>query len=252
VSRVHLRLVPSLPDRVVALCGLDDLDGALACCATLRRGLDSLLALEAFFAEGLTLVREHAGLPAPFSETYGVYLLVECGGRAGVGDAMLDSLGTLLERCAAVRETAVAQDPPARERLWAYRERHTEAVNALGVPHKLDVTLPFDRLAEFEHRVAPAIHALEPGARVVCFGHLGDGNLHVNVVGPAPDDERVDDVVLGLAASMQGSISAEHGIGAQKRHLLPIARGAADIDTMRAVKRAFDPDGLLHPGVLFP
>src|SRR5262249_23497038 len=95
VTRAHVRLVPSLPDRVGALCAFDDLEAALGCCAALRQRLDSLLALEAFFAAGLALVREHATLPAPFPDLYAVYVLVECGGRAGSGDLVSDALGSV-------------------------------------------------------------------------------------------------------------------------------------------------------------
>ena len=84
------------------------------------------------------------------------------------------------------------------------------------------------------------------------FGHLAMGNLHVNVVGPAPDDDTVDETVLRLAAAHGGSIAAEHGIGVAKVHLLALTRSPEEIDVMRRIKRAFDPDALLNPGVLLP
>jgi len=84
------------------------------------------------------------------------------------------------------------------------------------------------------------------------FGHIGAGNLHVNVLGPAPDDDAVDDAVLRLAAGHGGTISAEHGIGRAKAAVLHLSRSAAEIEAMRAVKSAFDPAGLLNPGILFP
>jgi FAD/FMN-containing dehydrogenase len=90
-----------------------------------------------------------------------------------------------------------------------------------------------------------------PGARAILFGHLGDGNLHVNVLGPADDDERADDAVLRLVASHGGSISAEHGIGMAKTPWLHLTRSEADIAAMRAIKDALDPAGILNPGVIF-
>jgi FAD/FMN-containing dehydrogenase len=84
------------------------------------------------------------------------------------------------------------------------------------------------------------------------FGHVGDGNVHVNVVGPSADDEAVDDLVLGLVVERGGSISAEHGIGTLKRRWLARDRSPAEVEAMRAVKRALDPDGILNPGALFP
>ena len=91
-----------------------------------------------------------------------------------------------------------------------------------------------------------------PGAQVWLFGHAGDGNLHVNVTGAAPDDDRIDEAVLTLAARMGGSISAEHGIGMAKARWLSLNRSPAEIAAFRAIKRALDPDGVLNPGVLFP
>jgi FAD/FMN-containing dehydrogenase len=119
------------------------------------------------------------------------------------------------------------------------------------VPHKLDVTLPQGRLAEFEVAVRKVVADAAPNSRLVLFGHIGDGNLHVNVVGPDPDDETVDDAVLHLVADMDGSISAEHGVGRAKNRWLQLSRSPAELAAMRAVKSALDPEGLLNPGVLF-
>jgi FAD/FMN-containing dehydrogenase len=151
-----------------------------------------------------------------------------------------------------VADSAVANDAPGRAKLWAYRERHTEAINAEGVPHKLDVTLPLSRLAEFEQRVRPAIAKAAPEARPILFGHAGDGNLHVNILGLDAEDERADDAVLRLVAELGGSISAEHGIGVAKLPWLHLTRSAADIAAMRAIKHALDPAGTLNPGVILP
>jgi FAD/FMN-containing dehydrogenase len=158
----------------------------------------------------------------------------------------------VLVGCPQVDESALASDAVGRARLWDYRERHTESISAEGIPHKLDVTLPLAKLAEFESRVRGAISDAVPQARPILFGHAGDGNLHVNILGLDPDDERADDAVLRLVASLGGSISAEHGIGVAKLAWLHLTRSDADIAAMRAIKQALDPDGLLNPGVIFP
>jgi FAD/FMN-containing dehydrogenase len=150
---------------------------------------------------------------------------------------------------APLQDAAVAMDAPARAGLWAYRERHTESISAAGIPHKLDVALPLARLAAFRAGLDEVIAKAD--ARAIVFGHIGAGNLHVNVLGPAPDDDGVDDAVLRLAAEHGGTISAEHGIGRAKAAVLHLSRSAAEIGAMRAVKSAFDPAGLLNPGVLF-
>src|SRR5690606_7776107 len=122
---------------------------------------------------------------------------------------------------------AVESEPAGRARLWRYREAHTEAINAAGVPVKLDVTLPFGEMAGFLTTVCTTVDAAAPGARCILFGHAGAGNVHVNVLGawehhlpPAERDRRVaavEDAVLRLVARLGGSISAEHGIGTAKR-----------------------------------
>ena len=250
ITRVHVALVADLPDRVVTLCALDGFADTLTVSAEVRRTIDSLAALEVFFADGLALVCEHTGLNLPFDRSYTAYLLVECAAHAGRASLLVDELGSVLGECPQVQATAVAVDATSRERLWAYRDRHTEAINAAGIPHKLDVTLPFDRLVDFERAAGKYLNQVAPGARVVWFGHLGDGNLHVNILGLQPDDFAVDDGVLDLVTAMGGSISAEHGIGIAKRAAFERSAGAADLATMSAIKWAFDPRGILNPGVL--
>jgi FAD/FMN-containing dehydrogenase len=88
------------------------------------------------------------------------------------------------------------------------------------------------------------------GARTILFGHLGDGNVHVNVLGPDPADETVDETVLRLVADHGGTISAEHGVGVAKARFLHLTRTPAEIDAMRAIKAALDPRGVLNPGAV--
>ena len=147
---------------------------------------------------------------------------------------------------------AVATDAAARHRLWQLRERHTEVINAEGVPHKLDVSVPLSRYAEMVERAPAAVSAVAPNARTIVYGHVGDGNLHVNILGPAPDDPATDDAVLDLVLELGGAVSAEHGIGVAKTGWLPRDRGTATVAAMRAIKAAWDPQGILNPGVIFP
>ena len=249
VTAVRLRLVPTHPARVVAIIGLPDTAAAVGLLDRVRRQADGLQAAEIFYSEGLALVRDHARLGAPLPEDWPVYLLLECAGLQDPSDSLFEVLAGLDLPDSA---TAVASDQAGMTRLWDYRERHTEAVSALGVPHKLDVTLPQGRLAEFVTAVRELVASTAPGARLILFGHIGDGNLHVNVIGPPPEDESLDEAVLELVASMEGSISAEHGIGRAKAAWLPLSRTPAELAVMRSLKAAVDPSGLLNPGVLFP
>jgi FAD/FMN-containing dehydrogenase len=245
ITRVRLGLIPIPRARVAALLAVDGIETALGLLMRLRR-LPSLQAAEIMFVDGVALVCEHTGLNLPFTQQHPAYLLVECAAEqdpteqlaaAVTGDAM---------------DAAVATDRESRARLWAYRERHAEAINAAGVPHKLDVTLPLGALAAFERQVRSCVRDARPDARTVLYGHIGDGNLHVNVLGPPPDDEAVTDAVLRLVAAHHGSISAEHGIGVAKTRWLHLTRSAADRAAMAAIKHALDPHNLLNPGVLLP
>ena len=239
VTAVRLRLVPPTGDRVTALVAVAGVASALGVVRDLRRSGVVLEAAELFLDEGMALVCGHLGIGRPVAAAP-AYLLVEWAGPVDVLAA------------ADVVDAVVAEDAGRRASLWRYREAHTEAVNALGVPHKLDVTLPLAELSSFVDDVRAAVTAVAPGATVVLFGHVADGNVHVNVVGPPPDDETVDDTVLRLVAERGGSISAEHGIGTAKKHWLHLARSDAELAAFRSLKAALDPKGILHPNVLLP
>ncbi len=247
VTRAALRLVPEPTDRVVALIGAHDMADVMALAAA-SRGLPSLDAVESFDTAGVAMVRAYAGLPAPLDRDWPAYLLIECAGGPGT----FDELAKLLTGIGEDRDVTLAVDPQERRRIWAYRERQSEAIAAVGVPHKFDVSLPLSRLADFVDVACERIAGYAPGARCTTFGHAGIGSVHVNVLGVAPDDADLDGVVLSLVAEYGGSISAEHGIGVAKRDWLHLTHAPAEIAAMRAVKRAFDPKGLLNPGVLLP
>jgi FAD/FMN-containing dehydrogenase len=245
ITRARLRLVPRPAREAVALVALPSVAAAVRLAAMLRGRVPGLQALELFEEAGMLLVLRHAGLTRPFSAAAPVYLLVEAGGD----DPEVPLLAALTGAEEAI-DAVSATDPVGRERLWALRERHTEAINAEGIPHKLDVSVSIGSLAAFAEQVRSRVAAVAPGSALYLYGHIGDGNLHVNVIGPAPEDDAVDDAVLGLVCEFGGSISAEHGIGRAKVGWLERDRGAADVALMRAIKRALDPAWILNPGVL--
>jgi FAD/FMN-containing dehydrogenase len=135
--------------------------------------------------------------------------------------------------------------------LWAYREAHTEAVSAAGIPVKLDVSVPLRELPSLAAQLPPTVDAIAPDARLVIWGHLNEGNLHVNVLDAGSRGTEVTDAVLNLVATHRGSISSEHGVGRAKARWLALSRSAEEIATMRRIRTALDPAGLLNPGVLF-
>lgn len=248
VTRARLRLTPLLRARAVALLALESLDDAFALLRVLRERAPSLRAADYFHSEGMELVCHHRGFARPFGRLYDTYVVAECAARS-------DPAGELAEAAEAAgelaRDAAVASDSEGRRTLWAYREGLNEAVAARGVPHKLDVSVSLASVPAFERDVREAVAADWPDAEVFLYGHLGDGNVHVNVVGPDADDESVDDAVLQLVAGHGGSISAEHGVGVAKTRWLALTRSQVEIAAMRAIKVALDPKGILNPGRIF-
>jgi FAD/FMN-containing dehydrogenase len=245
ITQVRWRLVPRLPARVAALVGVESVASAAALLGVLRTRVPSLEAAEFFLDDGLSLVLEYLRASPPITPRAPVYVLVECAASSDPTDELAAGL-----ELAGVEDAIVADDTASRERLWRLREAHTEAIGAAGVPHKIDVGVPLDRLGEFLDRVPTTVSAAAPGARVFLFGHLGDGNVHVNVLGPGPDDESVEEAVLRLVAECGGTISAEHGVGRAKGRWLSLVRSSSETAAMAAVKRALDPDEVLNPGVV--
>src|SRR5205823_5794467 len=232
VTRARLRLVPLLPARAVALVGLATTEDALALLARARGALTGLAAAELCYADGVALVRSYAGLPAPFPEEYPVYLVLECAARSDPTDELVELLGDAGE----IGDATVASDAAGRTRLWAYRETHTEAISAAGVPVKLDVSVPLRELPGLVDGLPGAVETAAPGARLIVFGHLNEGNLHVNVLDAAARGTEVTDAVLRLVATHRGSISSEHGVGRAKARWLALSRSPEEIETMRRIK----------------
>jgi FAD/FMN-containing dehydrogenase len=159
-----------------------------------------------------------------------------------------------------LEDAVLAESEAQRAALWRLREEHTEAQARAGASVKNDVSVPVSRVPAFLAEASSAMAALVPGARVAPFGHLGDGNIHFNVVAPEEMGTdaflaRAHEIMDGVAAVVRrhdGSFSAEHGVGALKAYLMEDWRGGAELDLMRRIKGAFDPAGLLNPGKLLP
>ena len=253
VCRARLALVPPAGDTATALVGFATVADAVAAVGAVRRAVNGLEAAELVLTSGVALVAAQTGVAPVLDPVPPVQLLLEA---VGPPDPT-QSLSAAIDALTTVTDAAVATDSVRAAHLWQVREAHTDSIARLGVPLKYDVTVPTPRLADFCEVVPGAVAQVCPDAQVWVFGHVADGNLHVNVTGVAvgeggvPED-RVDEVVLGEVLRRGGSISAEHGIGRAKVSWLARDRTAGDLAAMRAVKRALDPDGICNPGVLVP
>ena len=220
VTAARLRLVPRLDRRAVAVLGISSIDVAVRLAGALRRSLPSLNAVEFIAGDALELVVRH-GAVRPIGARHPAYLLVEVADTVDPEPALVAAL----HRATDVDDAVVATDGAGPRAAVADPGGAARRAEREGVPHSIDAALPLPRLPAFVGMLPPTIERASPGARLILFGHLLDGNVHVNVLGPAIDDPAVDDAVLGLAVELGGSISAEHGIGVAKTGWLPRDRG---------------------------
>jgi FAD/FMN-containing dehydrogenase len=241
ITAARIQLVPRPAGPVTVIVGLGGPAEVHDLARAALRTVTGLLSAEFFTRAGLDVLAEHAGLVPPLRDPVPAFLLLEAAGLSAAED---------LAALAGNYPVAVATTPADRARLWAYRERHPEAAGFLGVPLKLDVSVPAAQWAALATGVGEVVHAVDPGARLIIYGHVADGNLHVNVVPAAEADGRHEDAVFGFVASLGGSISAEHGIGALKARWLPLVRSAPERALFARIRAAFDPAGILNPHVL--
>lgn len=247
ITALDLRLHPLPRHRVTAVCGFADLDSLIAT-GRVFRDMEGIAALELIDARASALTAEHAGVAAPVDGAW--QLLIELSGDTDLTDRLADAL----EDADLCGEPAVGVDTTAQQRLWQVREAVAEVLGVYGPPLKFDVSLPLSSIQEFAVDAAALVAEHAPEAIPVLFGHIGEGNLHLNIVRfdlTGEDERALYSAMMTLIARHGGNVSSEHGVGTRKRDYLAMARTEADIATMRAVKAAFDPTGYLNRAVLF-
>lgn len=260
ITRAVLQVVPKPPAVETALLALEDRRALPTLFKTVRVTFRGLSSLEFIVRGAIDLLREvDPGVREPFAETYPVYVVLE--EETGHGPVAREEFAERLDELVSQRlvADAIVADSEAKTReLWSYRERPTEAISRSGLTHKFDVTVPQGDIPRFCDEIE-AMAPGYPGFRIFLYGHLGDGNVHVNMVQSRhltkdafyAAEKPIADQVYGLVASLSGSVSAEHGIGVMKRDYLGHSRTLAEIETMRRLKATLDPNGILNPGVIF-
>ncbi len=247
ITGVDLRLYPAPAHRVTAVAGFDDLN-ALIDAGRRFRDTDGIAALELIDSRGSALTAEHLGVAAPVDGAW--QLLIELAGDTD----QTELLASALEDTQLVGEPAVGVDISASQRLWQVRESIGEILGWYGPPLKFDVSLPLSSIAGFTARAVTVTAEHAPDAIPILFGHIGEGNLHLNLVRCNVSDETeraLYGAMMTLIADCGGNVSSEHGVGTRKRDYLSMSRTDADIAAMRTLKAAFDPTGYLNPAVLF-
>jgi FAD/FMN-containing dehydrogenase len=245
ITSLDLRLHPTPSHRITAVCGFADLD-ALVDAGRTFRDVDGIAALELIDGRAAALTAEHLGVGAPVAGDW--LLLVEL----AADQDQTDRLGELLDGAQLSGEPAVGVDVAAQQRLWRLRESLAEVLGVYGPPLKFDVSLPLAAIAEFARDATALIEARAHDALPLLFGHIGEGNLHLNVLRvPLERERELYAPMMDLIAESGGNVSSEHGVGSRKRDYLGMSREAADIAAMRTVKAALDPTGYLNAAVLF-
>lgn len=244
ITAVDLRLHPVPTHRITAVCGFDDLAELISVSRVLR-DVEAIAALELIDGRGVALAADHLDLAAPMPGAW--LLLIELAGWDDHGDR----LSAALAGARLAGPVAVGTDRPGQRRLWQLREIMAEVVTLFGPPLKCDVSLPLSEVPGFAAESADLITRTCATATPVLFGHVGEGNLHLNVLGcNAEQEQLIYPAMMELIAAHGGNVSSEHGVGSRKRDYLSLSREPADINVMRTLKAALDPTGYLNPAVL--
>jgi len=262
ITAAVLRLFPRPRDVQTAFVAVGDVAAACDLLAGLRRRSGGRVdAFELISAATLELVLRHIpGCIDPLAGQHPWYVLAALSTSAE-GETLRPALEDTLARAhdsGGIRDAVIAESMAQARDLWRLRESIPEAERYDGASIKHDVAVPISRIVEFMSRAEAAVRTELPGVRPVAFGHLGDGNIHFNLGLPPglaveafrAREERLNRIVHDIAAELDGSISAEHGLGRIKRKSIRRYKPAVEIELMRRVKRALDPDGIMNPGKL--
>ncbi len=264
VTAAVLKLFPKPRDVQVAVAAVTDVRAAVALLSLAREASgDRVTAFELMPRMGLDYVLRHIpGTIDPFAARHDWQVLIELsGGQAG--GQMRATMEALLEAGMErdlVVDAVLAGSQAQAAQLWRLRDAMSEAQKPEGGSIKHDISVPVSRIPDFIDQASRAVIRLIPGTRIIAFGHIGDGNIHFNPSQPVGADrqwfldqwEEVSHLVHDIAASLGGSISAEHGIGRMKREEIVRYKPAIELELMRRLKRSFDPQGILNPGKTIP
>jgi FAD/FMN-containing dehydrogenase len=264
ITAAVLRMYPRPRDTALALCAVADEDAALGLFRRFRDRDDSAVrAFEYMSGTGVDFCVKHIeGIAPPLSDRAAHYVLVDLASPRPDGGLREMAESVLFEAMqeGLVLDAVLAESEAQAQKLWRIREEHPEAQKREGASVKNDVSVPVSKVPEMIRRCSAALVDLIPGSRPVPFGHIGDGNIHMNLEQPVGMDPAaflarshdIMDCVNAIVRDLDGSFSAEHGIGRLKTDMMEDWRGGAEIDAMRRIKAAFDPKGLMNPGKVFP
>lgn len=256
ITEATMKLARQPSNLTVMVLGLNDLSNTMDVLQSFRSRLD-LTAYEFFSNEAIDHVQAHAEVPRPFETECPYYALLEF---EAISEGVMEEAMGLFEQCVEqgwVMDGVISQSEAQAEKLWQLRERISESI-APHTPYKNDLSVRISRVPDFLNEIHSVVSREYPDFEIIWYGHIGDGNLHLNILKPADMDkqeffrrcETVNDLVFEIVQRYEGSISAEHGVGMVKKKYLGFTKSAEEIAVMQGIKKVFDPNGLMNPGKL--
>jgi FAD/FMN-containing dehydrogenase len=258
ITAAVLKLFPRPRSTATACVAITNPDAAVRLLAHIRASCGHALSgFEIISRSSLDLVFQHIDdMQEPFLRPYEWYLLIQVSdGMQGSPDGAVRS--GLLSFGGEVLEFDIAVGTDGAENWWKLRKNISEAQKREGLSIKHDIAVPVSCVAAFIARADAALHQAFPGIRIVSFGHMGDGNIHYNISMPdavrnkifiAQQEDAVNKLVYEVVRELNGSISAEHGVGQLKREIIRDFKDPLELELMRNIKQALDPNGLMNPG----
>ena len=262
ITQAVVKLFPQPRSTVTTLAAVTDASHAIGLLARLREAMgDQLTAFELLPRTGVEFVLRHIpGGRDPFPVPHAWYVLMEVSSvyESSAIRPILEAALAAAAGAGQIDDAVIAETLAQSNAFWMLRENLPEGQKFEGGSIKHDISVPISAIAEFIARATAAVTCVLPGIRPVVFGHLGDGNVHFNLSQPIGMDsaaflarwDEFNRIVHDIAAEMGGSISAEHGIGRMKRHEITRYKSPVEMELMRALKRAIDPNGVMNPGKL--
>jgi FAD/FMN-containing dehydrogenase len=257
VVEVTVRLMRPPKDSSVMVLGVPDMPSIMEVLGSFRQKLD-LTAFEFFSEQALEKVVEHQNLQRPFPDAAAYYALLEFEHFSG---AEPEQAMALFEHCVEqgwVIDGVISQSVAQAKSLWRLREDISETISR-WTPYKNDLSVVVSKVPGFLDKVEAVVVEAYPDFEIIWYGHIGDGNVHLNILKPEDLDQEefqrrcgaVSKGIFEIVAEFRGSVSAEHGVGVAKKEYLGYSRAPVEIELMRQIKRVFDPKGIMNPGKIF-
>jgi glycolate oxidase subunit GlcD len=257
ITECTIRLAAPPPPLKVMVLGVSTLDAVMKIFAQFKKKT-TLVAFEMFSDKALAKVMESTGLPKPFETETPFYVLADVEARGEHDEAQ--SL-EVFEKCLEegwVQDGVISQSEAQAQNFWRLREDISESL-AKYSPYKNDISVTISKVPAFMNDLDQILSKSYPTWEVIWFGHIGDGNLHINILRPAglskeeflKECRKVDVFIFEAIMKNKGSISAEHGVGLTKKPFLKFTRSQSEIDLMKGIKQVFDPDNIMNPGKVF-